>query len=89
MIPNHNAAFIPPSHKSKKLRRRGNRIPAFTKIHEQPLLLPRYCGIGDVPSVVSADKTNDLLHTASVRSGTSAEKKLQGGNLTYCTYDIS
>ena len=85
MIPNHNVALSIFT-QVQKFRRRGNGIPAFTKIQEQPLLLPRYRGIGDVPSVLSADKTNDLLHTTPTRSATSAEKqniwltrKLNGG----------
>jgi hypothetical protein len=63
-IPKHDT-FIPSStKKSKKVRRPGNLFPAVTKIQEQTLLPPRYCGISDVSNAVSPDQTNQLLHTA-------------------------
>jgi hypothetical protein len=41
-----------------KLRRDRNRALAFATIHKEPFPLLHYCGIGDLPSVVSEAQTD-------------------------------
>lgn len=39
---------------SSKFGRGRNRVLAFATVHEQPLPLPDYCGIRDLPSVATS-----------------------------------
>jgi hypothetical protein len=58
---------------SLKFHRDINRALAFATIHKEPRPLPRYGGIGDIPSVDSANQTNALSPGVTLQHNETAQ----------------